>query len=179
MVKMTLCFLLYGSPPDKVLLGQKKTGFGKGKYYGFGGKVEQGESITQATVREVAEESSISVAEAALLDAGQVYFFAQPTNHNIKLTATLLQEKQELDEFGPKSVAYLFAVLNSQGMPQESNEMIPTWFSLDAVPYFQMWPTDQTWMEPVLAGQRVQAAVTTLPNGERVSEVQVVGRWMP
>lgn len=36
---------------DEILLGFKKRGFGVGKWNGFGGKVETGESITDAAVR--------------------------------------------------------------------------------------------------------------------------------
>lgn len=35
----------------EVLLGYKKRGFGCGKWNGFGGKVEKGESIIDAAVR--------------------------------------------------------------------------------------------------------------------------------
>ena len=45
----------------KVLLGMKKRGFGMGKWNGFGGKVDQGESIEGAAKREVFEEAGISV----------------------------------------------------------------------------------------------------------------------
>ena len=38
---------------SKVLLGMKKRGFGTGFYNGFGGKVEPGETILEAAVREV------------------------------------------------------------------------------------------------------------------------------
>ena len=35
----------------RVLLGMKKRGFGQGRWNGFGGKVEKGETILQAAVR--------------------------------------------------------------------------------------------------------------------------------
>ncbi len=44
----TLYFVLQ---PGRVLLGLKKRGFGAGKYNGFGGKVEAGESIVAAALR--------------------------------------------------------------------------------------------------------------------------------
>jgi 8-oxo-dGTP diphosphatase / 2-hydroxy-dATP diphosphatase len=34
-----------------VLLGLKKKGFGKGKWNGFGGKVEKNETILEAAIR--------------------------------------------------------------------------------------------------------------------------------
>ena len=37
--------------PGRVLLGMKKRGFGAGKWNGFGGKVEHGETIEQAARR--------------------------------------------------------------------------------------------------------------------------------
>jgi 8-oxo-dGTP pyrophosphatase MutT (NUDIX family) len=37
----------------------KKRGFGHGKYNGFGGKVEKSETISQAAIREMYEESGI------------------------------------------------------------------------------------------------------------------------
>jgi 8-oxo-dGTP pyrophosphatase MutT (NUDIX family) len=43
----------------QVLLGYKKRGFGVGKYNGFGGKVEHGESIVASAQRELNEESGI------------------------------------------------------------------------------------------------------------------------
>lgn len=37
--------------PGRVLLGMKKRGFGAGKWNGFGGKVQPGETIEQAAHR--------------------------------------------------------------------------------------------------------------------------------
>ncbi len=50
MMNATLCFL---RTKDKILLGMKKRGFGKGKYNGFGGKIGSDETIEDAAVREV------------------------------------------------------------------------------------------------------------------------------
>lgn len=36
---------------DRILLGLKKRGFGQGRWNGFGGKVEPGETILQAAHR--------------------------------------------------------------------------------------------------------------------------------
>ena len=53
---LTLCFI-YQHP--KVLLGMKKRGFGAGRWNGFGGKVRDGETIEEATKREMKEEVGI------------------------------------------------------------------------------------------------------------------------
>ena len=62
----TLVLLFNGDPPTKVLLGFKKFGFGQGKYTGFGGKVEPGESILDTAVRELAEETGINLRAESL-----------------------------------------------------------------------------------------------------------------
>ena len=43
--------LLFVRKDDEILLGMKKRGFGTGKWNGFGGKIEAGETIEQAAVR--------------------------------------------------------------------------------------------------------------------------------
>ena len=45
---LTLLFVREG---DRILLGYKKNGFGKGKWNGFGGKVKDGETIEEAAIR--------------------------------------------------------------------------------------------------------------------------------
>jgi len=43
----------------KVLLGMKKRGFGEGRWNGFGGKPNAGESVEEAAIRETQEECGI------------------------------------------------------------------------------------------------------------------------
>ena len=45
---LTLAFIRDG---ERLLLGMKKRGFGAGKWNGFGGKVDPGETILQGAVR--------------------------------------------------------------------------------------------------------------------------------
>lgn len=52
--------LLFIHQNNQLLLGFKKRGFGKNKYNGFGGKVEQNESILSAAIRETQEECLIT-----------------------------------------------------------------------------------------------------------------------
>lgn len=51
MVSNKLLTLVLVVQPGRVLLGMKKRGFGAGKWNGFGGKVQQGESIVDAARR--------------------------------------------------------------------------------------------------------------------------------
>ncbi|XP_063790686.1 oxidized purine nucleoside triphosphate hydrolase isoform X2 [Pseudophryne corroboree] len=58
--------------PPRILLGMKKRGFGAGLWNGFGGKVQDGETIEEAAKRELWEESGLSV--DTLLKIGHIKF---------------------------------------------------------------------------------------------------------
>ena len=51
MYPTTLVFPVVGQPVQKMLLGMKKVRFGRGKYNGFGGKADAGESMRAAAVQ--------------------------------------------------------------------------------------------------------------------------------
>lgn len=143
MVETTLCFPVLGNPPRKVLLGLKKRGVGTEKYYGFGGKVEFGESIEDAVLRELEEESGLVVAKTALENRGFITFLPE------------------------LSRAHLYLVQEWAGKPQETEEMKPEWFEIEHVPYDKMWRTDREWIPRVLAGERIELEIVTTVNGKR------------
>jgi 8-oxo-dGTP diphosphatase len=74
MIDRTLCLLTRGNPPDEVLLGYKRIGFGAGKYMGIGGKVESNETVVSAAVRELEEETGIKAMEQDLHYVGHLTF---------------------------------------------------------------------------------------------------------
>ena len=51
MAAKKLLTLVLVREPGKILLGMKKRGFGQGRWNGFGGKVENGESILEGAKR--------------------------------------------------------------------------------------------------------------------------------
>ena len=56
-IETTLCLL---KRDNKILLAMKKRGFGKGKYNGIGGKIENNETPEQAMIRETQEEINVT-----------------------------------------------------------------------------------------------------------------------
>jgi len=59
-MELTLLFLI---KDDQILLAMKKRGFGAGRFNGVGGKVEPGETIEQALIRESQEEINVTPIE--------------------------------------------------------------------------------------------------------------------
>ncbi len=129
---LTMCLVMDGA---RVLLGMKKRGFGAGKWNGFGGKVEGGESIRDAAMRELSEEAGITA--RASEEVGVLRFFYE-------------HERLEMEVF-------VFRITEYEGEPAESEEMRPQWFDADAVPFDSMWLDDPHWLPAVLGGKKVHA----------------------
>jgi len=126
---LTLC-IIHQHP--KVLLGMKKRGHGEGKWNGFGGKVEKGETIEEAARREIKEEAGIEVLKMNKL--GILEFEYQGSSGNMEV--------------------HIFDVEEFEGSPTESEEMKPRWFDVDKIPYNQMWTDDQYWLPMFLDRKR-------------------------
>jgi mutator protein MutT len=118
---------------DEVLLAMKKRGFGEGWWNGYGGKLNDGESVEQAMKRELQEESGL-MAKAYKL-RGVLKFFFDGDDLEVEM--------------------HVFEVTDYDGEPQETEEMAPRWFKKDEVPYDKMWPADRQWMKLYFAGENI------------------------
>ena len=145
----TLCLLLAGDPADKILLGMKKRGLGVGKFNGFGGKVENGETVLAATVREVYEEAGLVVEPQDLNRAGTIafHFSAMPEN-----------------DF----TGHVFLAKTWRGEAIETAEMAPQWFAIKDIPYSRMWQDDRFWLPRVLRGEPIAAICVFAEDNETV-----------
>ena len=150
----TLVFLIKGNPVRKVLLGYKKAGFAQGKLNGFGGKVEPGETIERATVRELEEEAGIRVAERDLAKVAHLTF--------------VFPSMPDWDQ-----IVHVFLARRWEGEPAESREMKPAWYKVSDIPFASMWQDDPHWLPRVLAGERVKAWFVFGSDNETVVEAQV------
>ncbi len=124
-----------------MLLGFKKTGFGAGRWVGLGGHIEDGEQPADAAAREVAEESSLIVVASSLVHMARLNFVF-PVRPSWNQTADV------------------FVTEHFAGEAAESDEVIPRWFGVDALPFDGMWDDARYWVPRVLAGQRVTADIT-------------------
>ena len=131
---LTLVLLREGR---RVLLGMKKRGFGVGKWNGFGGKVELGETIAEAAAREVKEECGLIVDPVDLEETGEMEF--------------------EFKGDPVKLEVHVFQTRKFSGEITESEEMRPEWFDEDAVPYKSMWLDDELWYPYMFKNQNFKA----------------------
>jgi len=145
MKQATLCLLL---KDNKILLAMKKRGFGIGKWNGVGGKVENGEEIINAVIRETKEEIGVLAKEPK--QVGILHF--------------KFPYKPEWDQD-----VHLFLVKNWQGEPKESEEMAPSWFAFNEIPYSKMWDDDKFWLPRILSGEKIEADFI-FKDGEIISQ---------
>ncbi len=132
MLKLTTTLLVI-TKENKMLLAKKLRGFGAGKFNGVGGKVEAGESVEQAMLRETFEEINIVPTEYKML--GKIDFEEYVKGEKNKVTM------------------YLFRATDYSGELKTSEEMQPFWFDFDQIPYQNMFEDAKFWMPFLLENE--------------------------
>ncbi len=132
---------------DRILLGLKKRGFGEGKLIGFGGKVNAGEKIEDAALREVFEEAQITPKDLEKMGV-------------LEFTWDYKPEVLEV---------HIFKVTDFEGIPTEGDEMKPEWFSLKNIPYEKMWADDIYWLPMFLENKKFSGKFLLDKNDALVS----------
>lgn len=119
---------------NRVLLGMKKRGFGVGKWNGFGGKLEPGETVVEAAAREVREECGYIVNTTDLDEVGLI--------------------EQEFEGDPVVLEIHVFQTRKFSGSLTESEEMRPQWFPETEIPFKQMWLDDELWYPHLLKNDK-------------------------
>lgn len=133
--EITPATLVFLRRDEELLLAMKKRSYGKDKWNGIGGKLEDNETIEAAAIRETQEE--ILVTPKELSKRALLSFFIRKDDGSIE----------------PEMEVHVFATTQWEGEPQETEEMRPQWFKADALPYDNMWPDDTFWLPGMLAGK--------------------------
>ena len=131
--------LLYIIKDDKILLAEKKRGFGVGKINGIGGKLEKGETVEQAMIRETQEEIGVT-----------------PLSCQHLATITFRFGGFESEE---TEVTTVFVASEYKGEIIETDEMRPFWYEIDKIPYDKMFSADKIWFPEVLKGKHFTCEV--------------------
>ena len=74
----------------------------------------------------------------------------------LRVTPTGVQPRGELAfQFvdGYALFVYVFSAEGCEGEPQETDEAVPIWTPLDALPFDQMWADDRLWFPHLLSDQ--------------------------
>ncbi len=151
----TLVFLLREDDGvSEILLGHKKVRFGAGKYGGIGGKLDKGETLLDAAVREMQEESSVILNPTDLSHQAHLSFWFP---HRPEWTQT----------------AYVFTATHWQGTAKESEEIRPCWLPYHQIPYEKMWDDAQYWLPHLLSGRRFAAEFTYGADNNRITGHQI------
>ncbi|RJQ25465.1 8-oxo-dGTP diphosphatase [Candidatus Parcubacteria bacterium] len=131
----TITFLI---KENRVVLGRKKQGFGKGNFLGIGGKVEIGEKIEDAAKREILEEIKVELTDVK--HRGEIDFYFPH----------IADEKRNMK-------VHIFVCESWQGEPRETEEIAPFWFEKNSIPFEQMWDDAKYWLTEILEGKKLKA----------------------
>lgn len=137
----------------KILLGRKRRGMGNGKWNGFGGKIEPGETMRQCAARELYEECGLRSSE-----------------EDLELVADLYFEQPSAPEWSHAGIVYF--AKKWIGVPVLSEEMEPRWFDPSEFPYDEMWMADKVWLPLVLAGKKIRGVIYFAEDGETVYDYE-------
>lgn len=127
-VRATLMFIV-DEPRGEVLLIRKKRGLGMGKINGPGGKLDPGETEHDCAVRETWEELGVRAVDAT--KRGELWF-------------------QFVD--GLAMHVAVFHATHHEEEPVETEEAVPLWTPINAIPFEQMWADDSHWLQRMLEG---------------------------
>jgi len=166
--KNIVATLVFPIKESAVLLARKTRKIGVGLWNGWGGEVEEGETIRQAALREFAGESGLSAKAEDLEYAGKVTF------HNQKSDGRKCDVEVHM---------FLLKKWNGKPRPNPAEMIEPTFWPISNLPYNEMMPSDKDWMLNVLVGERVEAEVwhgldqktvirpTEIRKAEKISDV--------
>lgn len=126
---------------DEVLLAMKKRGFGVGRWNGVGGKLDLGETIEQALVRECQEEIGVT-----------------PTSYHKIAEHDFILDSNGQNPWHMHTHTYMCT--EWQDEPVETEEMAPQWFKIDEIPYGEMWQDDRFWLPQALDDKLLKTLFT-------------------
>ncbi len=127
-VPTDVAVLLFVVRGGEVLLIRKKRGLGAGKINAPGGRIEPGETPEEAALREAHEEVCVR---------------ASPPDRRGRLRF------QFTDGYGLE--CHVLSSTSCEGEATETDEAVPLWTPLDAIPFDAMWEDDRLWIPLMLA----------------------------
>lgn len=122
-----ICYVIKDNKVLMIFRNKKKVDINKGKWIGVGGHVEKGETIQQAAIREVFEESKLQI---------------QNLNYSSKITFFF---KDDIE------VMHVFVCKDFKGeVDYNCNEGTLKWIPLEELFTLPLWEGDKIFLQPVL-----------------------------
>ncbi len=101
------------------------------KKRGLGGRLEPGEAPEAAAMRELREELGVTAVNPVRVGEHRFQFVD-----------------------GYSTYVHVYRASGLHGTPVETDEAVPLWVDLDAIPFDRMWEDDRLWLPLLVAGQR-------------------------
>jgi hypothetical protein len=136
----TLMFVIRGG---EALLIRKLRGLGAGKINAPGGRLEAGESLMDAAIRETREEVGVTPADPRLRGRLRFSFVKRP----------VAMGPPTIDDIGYRLECHVFSADGCVGETTTTDEAIPMWVPLGQIPYDEMWADDRLWLPLMLSGR--------------------------
>ena len=144
-ISATICEIV---KDGRLLLQRKAIGrFGEGKWNGPGGKVNLGETPLEGVIREVREETGLTIYDPELLGNIDFYFGEKPH---------------------PDWITYIYLVTEFDGELNSNEEGELKWFRIEDIPYEQMWEDDIHWLPNLLEGKKITGTFWFDERGNRL-----------
>ena len=122
--------LMFVRRDSELLLIRKKRGLGAGKINAPGGRIEGSETALECAVRETREELHVTPLSPRLRGRQRFHF---------------------VDDY--RLTVFVFLSEEHTGTATETDEAVPLWTSVDAIPYHEMWADDEIWLPMMLRGE--------------------------
>lgn len=159
---------------NRILLGLKQRGFGKGMYNSFGGKVEEGEDLDECASRELLEETGIQVSREHMLQChvGLLRFTFEDSDTEMVVhlfhvdVCTSSNNKNE-------TVLHI-----DPNVVRPCEEIIPEWWdNWYDIPLDNMFADDSLWLTRLLESSNdkklwIQGHFHFEPGGQQVNAIR-------
>lgn len=164
MAKATLVYIIDPDTQEVLLAKRVAKKVGLGYWFGYGGKVEDGESPEDCACRETFEESGgvIHLKKENLEKVALIRFFNKP------------EMNPHTDEPGFEVLCYrIFQKKEDIGSPVSTEEMgSPTWFPIHSLPVHEMKSGDELFVPQILQGTLVKGWLWFGPDGVLGSDIK-------
>lgn len=130
MQNTTLCYIEHDNKYLMLHRTKKENDLNEGKWIGVGGKFEQDETPEECLLREVKEETGLTL-----------------TKYRLRAVITFLSDKWETEYM------YLFTANAFTGTLTDCNEGELKWIDKEKVPELNIWEGDQIFLQKLLADE--------------------------